>query len=117
MDKSLDGLRPAYRKCVMSNQSHSQLTSNFVEDDPTLSTSMFGILMLFRGIGSILSTPISTALQPIQSDPPFTPGQIGIKVAEGRYEKVIIYTGTCFAAAALTVGAGWAVDGRKRSRL
>lgn len=87
-----------------------------VEDDPTLTTSMFGILMLFRGIGNILSGPISTALQPIQSDPPFTSGRIGIKVAEGRYEKVIVYAGTCFAAAAVMVAVGWVVDGRTRGR-
>ena len=72
--------------------------------------------MLFRGLGSILSTPISTALQPIEADPVFTPGQIGIRVADGRYEKVIIYTGTCFVGAAVVVIMGWVMEVRQRVR-
>ncbi|THH11142.1 hypothetical protein EW145_g842 [Phellinidium pouzarii] len=44
----------------------SSLFTGFVrpvaKDSPTLSTTLFGVLMLKRGIGNILSTPISTAL-------------------------------------------------------
>ncbi|GJE99307.1 MFS general substrate transporter [Phanerochaete sordida] len=80
------------------------------KDDPTHTTSMLGVLMLFRGIGNILSTPISTALQGDQSG--LGDERIGVAGAyQGAYEKVIIYAGTCFAAAALVVAAGWAVNG------
>ncbi|EKM49544.1 uncharacterized protein PHACADRAFT_106372 [Phanerochaete carnosa HHB-10118-sp] len=81
------------------------------KDDPTHTTSMLGCLMLFRGIGSILSTPISTALQTnFQSG--FGDEPIGTGGAyKGSYEKVILYAGTCFAAAALIVTTGWIMSG------
>ncbi len=83
----------------------------FVEDDPSLSTSIFGIFMLSRGVGNILSTPVSTALQRVQfsqSTVSLT-GQAlnGYKVAGGQYERMIIYVGTCFAGAAVIVATGW----------
>lgn len=87
-----------------------------VEDDPTMSTTILGYLMLSRGIGNILSTPISTALQPARSpavtapSPPVYQHQIGLKLAGGQYENVIIYAGTCFVAAAVVIAAGWAVE-------
>lgn len=77
--------------------------------------------MLSRGIGNILSTPISTALQPARS--PLSPSpsppagyphvhEIGFKIDGGQYEKVIVYAGSCFVAAAAVIAAGWVVERR-----
>lgn len=86
------------------------------EDDPTMSTTIFGFLMLSRGIGNILSTPISTALQPSQSTSASmrvsSHHEIGFKLSGGQYEKVIVYAGTCFVAAAAVVAAGWILERR-----
>ena len=82
-----------------------------IEDDPTHTTSMLGFLLLFRGIGNILSTPISTALQ-TDSQLGVSDQPIGIGGAyKGSYEKVVVYAGTCFAAATVVVAAGWIMDG------
>ena len=67
-----------------------------------------------RGIGSILSTPISTALSPIRSDSMLSNGRTGFEVGGGRFSKVIVYVGTCFAGAASIAVLGWIVDVRKR---
>ncbi|PSR71729.1 hypothetical protein PHLCEN_2v12377 [Hermanssonia centrifuga] len=100
----------------------SSLWTGFVrpiaKDDPSLSTSIFGIFMLSRGVGNILSTPVSTALQRVQfsqSTVSLT-GQAlnGYKVAGGQYERMIIYVGTCFAGAAVIVATGWIAEGRHR---
>lgn len=39
---------------------------------------------------------------------------LGFDVAGGRFEKMIIYTGACFAGAALMVTMGWGVEVRRR---
>ncbi|EKM49545.1 uncharacterized protein PHACADRAFT_188642 [Phanerochaete carnosa HHB-10118-sp] len=85
------------------------------KDDPTLTTSMLGCMLLFRGVGNILSTPISTALQ--NNDSGIGSQPIGIGDAyKGSYEKVILYAGTCFAAAALVLATGWIMGGTFASR-
>ncbi|KAL1725229.1 major facilitator superfamily domain-containing protein [Schizophyllum commune] len=125
-------------------------------DDPNLATTLFGWLLLTRGVGNIVSTPISTALEtPVYcsgsatslasyaslTDAASIPGgasfminnftavaspstltactgktalDLGFDVAGGRFEKMIIYTGACFAGAALMVTAGWGVEARRR---
>ncbi|KAI0086445.1 MFS general substrate transporter [Irpex rosettiformis] len=104
---------------------YSSLWTGFVrpiaKDDPTMSTTIFGFLMLSRGICNILSTPISTAMQPSQS---YTVSlqapshhEIGLKLAGGQYKKVIIYAGTCFVAAAAVVAVGWIVERRHPSSI
>ncbi|KAL1750452.1 major facilitator superfamily domain-containing protein [Schizophyllum commune] len=126
-------------------------------DDPNLATTLFGWLLLTRGVGNIVSTPISTALEtPVycsgstnasiagstngsiagstnayiarstngsiaatsRSNAATCTGKtaldLGFDVAGGRFEKMIIYTGACFAGAALMVTAGWGVEARRR---
>ncbi|KAI4294546.1 hypothetical protein K525DRAFT_252211, partial [Schizophyllum commune Loenen D] len=120
-------------------------------DDPNLATTLFGWLLLTRGVGNIVSTPISTALEtPVycsgsstssaassifslsknasffyEHDAVASPStliactgktalDLGFDVAGGRFEKMIIYTGACFAGAALMVTAGWGVEARRR---
>lgn len=77
---------------------------------------MFSFLLLTRGIGNILSAPISTALQRVKlvvtnsvSDPPKT----GFAVASGQYNAMIVYAGTCFAGAAVVAMIGWSLDRRR----
>jgi hypothetical protein len=92
-------------------QNHSDYPTG---DDPQLSTTIIGYLMLSRGLGNILSTPISTALsRPSQIS--FAHANIGFQVGGGRFENVIVYSGVCFAGASLVAGIGWGVD-RARSR-
>ncbi|EPQ51107.1 MFS general substrate transporter [Gloeophyllum trabeum ATCC 11539] len=91
----------------------SSLWTGFVrpiaKDDPTLSTYIFGLLMLSRGLGNIVSTPISTSLsQGYPTDA--MNGQTGFGVAGGRFEKMIIYVGTCFVGAAVVALAGWGME-------
>ncbi|KAL1669918.1 major facilitator superfamily domain-containing protein [Schizophyllum commune] len=87
------------------------------KDDPNLATTLFGWLLLTRGVANVLSTPISTALE--------TPGTggtssskitLGFQVAGGRFEKMIVFTGACFVGAAVVVSMGWGMEVRKRLR-
>ncbi|THH16707.1 hypothetical protein EW146_g3971 [Bondarzewia mesenterica] len=77
------------------------------EDDPTLSTSLFGLLMLSRGLGNVLSTPISTALSAAVYEPSTGLEKTGFDVADGRYERMIVYVGTYFVGAAVMSLVGW----------
>ena len=85
------------------------------EDDSSLSTTLVGYMFLTRGIGNIVSTPISTALQQVHSIQSRSVHHTGFSVAGGRYQEMIIYTGTCFAGAALITVLGWSLDRRHRS--
>ncbi|KAL0069147.1 hypothetical protein AAF712_003833 [Marasmius tenuissimus] len=90
----------------------------FVRDDPKVVTLIFGYLGLSRGIGNILSTPISSALSThsnISTEIP-PPGPTGFSVDDGRYEKMILYAGSCFAGAALFGVIGWVSDRKVRSQ-
>ena len=75
-------------------------------DDPQLFTAMTGYLMLSRGIGNVLSTPISTAISTLSTGLT-SDVKLGFNVGGGRFENVIIYAGTCFAGAVLISGMGW----------
>lgn len=76
--------------------------------------------MLCRGLGNILSTPIATALShsdttttlstPTFTNTTTTHERLGFDVGGGKYEKVIIYVGTCFAAAAIISLIGWSME-------
>lgn len=75
------------------------------EDDMSLSVSLFGFLLFTRGLGNVLSSPISTAL--LNSTHFIGHKKTGFNVDNGRYEKIIIYVGTCFAGAAVVTLVGW----------
>lgn len=80
-------------------------------EDPSLIMSMYGILFCTRGLGNILSTPISTALAPVQLLPITDSGtRQGIGIDGGRFAHLIGYIGACFAAATLTCIVGWYWD-------
>jgi MFS transporter, MCT family, solute carrier family 16 (monocarboxylic acid transporters), member 10 len=74
-----------------------------------MSTMLFSLLLLSRGIGSVLSTPISTALSHSGAND-YRAMKLGFDVDGGRYEKMIVYVGTCFAGAAVISAVGWGVD-------
>ncbi|KAJ6583964.1 major facilitator superfamily domain-containing protein [Mycena vulgaris] len=86
------------------------------KDDPASSASLYGYLLLSRGIGSIVSTPISAKLYTQPHN--MTGGSVntGFEVGDGRFEKMIIYVGTCFAGAAGVAALGWMMDARKIHR-
>ncbi|KAJ1304561.1 hypothetical protein OPQ81_005702 [Rhizoctonia solani] len=93
----------------------SSLWTGFVrpiaKDDTTATTSMLGMLMLSRGLGNVLSTPISSAL---------ITGSMGDYVRSGlqsgsRWANLIIYIGTVFAGATSVGLFGWLRDRSARS--
>ncbi|KAK7022118.1 major facilitator superfamily domain-containing protein [Favolaschia claudopus] len=91
----------------------------FAHDDPAMSTTLYGYILLSRGIGSIVSTPISSKLYASASNISRTHETMGFDVGEGRFENMILYCGTIFAGAAGFAAMGLALDartGRHRSR-
>ncbi len=112
---------------VSSNQSPVRPSSPFVtcsalnnrtEDDSSLATTLFSFFLLSRGLGNILSTPISTALQHAHrqsaTDAAHTAHKSGFTVADGRYHDMIVYTGSCFAGAAVIAVVGWSLERRNQ---
>ncbi|KAI0775424.1 MFS general substrate transporter [Irpex lacteus] len=100
----------------------SSLWSGFVnpvaKEDPSLSTTLFSFMLATRGIGNILTTPISTALQGhgrVSDD--MTQARTGFSVAGGQFKAMIAYAGACFAAATVVTVVGWAFDRRSRTRI
>jgi MFS transporter, MCT family, solute carrier family 16 (monocarboxylic acid transporters), member 10 len=90
---------------------------HYAEDDPALMTSIFGYFLLSRGLGNILSTPISTALDSRNSQGDTAAhNHTGFQVGNGRFEKMIVYVGTCFACAAAMAVLGWVVDVQVKRR-
>jgi len=76
------------------------------EDDPTLSTNLLGLLLLTRGFGNVLSTPISSALFQARRTMISHHANLGFFVGGGKYEGMILYAGTCFAGTATIALAG-----------
>ncbi|KAJ3549518.1 hypothetical protein NM688_g5169 [Phlebia brevispora] len=94
------------------------LSSAATESDPAISTSIFGVLMFSRGVGNILSTPVSTALQGAHGSL-LAAGlsrrslqETGYTAAEGQYENMILYVGSCFAGATIITVVGWIYEVR-----
>ncbi|KAJ7153057.1 major facilitator superfamily domain-containing protein [Mycena crocata] len=85
----------------------------FAKDDPVLSTTLYGYLLLSRGIGNIVSTPISANLYAQPRNATGVVESTGFQVGDGRFQQMIIYVGTCFAGAAGVSALGWALEVRK----
>ncbi|KAL1742539.1 major facilitator superfamily domain-containing protein [Schizophyllum fasciatum] len=77
----------------------------YAKEEPGLATTLFGYICLGRGIGNVLSTPIATAL--IGNSAHTSMNSSGFSVGGGRFESMIIYSGTCFAGAAGLAFLGW----------
>ncbi|KAK0187747.1 MFS general substrate transporter [Armillaria mellea] len=91
----------------------SSLWTGFVspiaKDDLNLATYLFGYLMFSRGVGNILCTPISSVLETV-SGSTVSSASTGFQVADGRFENMILYVGSCFAGAAGVALLGWGLD-------
>ncbi|CAE6452397.1 unnamed protein product [Rhizoctonia solani] len=95
----------------------SSLWTGFVrpiaKDDTTAATSMLGMLMLSRGIGNVLSTPISSALIVGSMD-----GYVRSGLQSGsRWANLIIYIGIVLAGATSVGLFGWLRDRNTRPTL
>ncbi|CAE6482851.1 unnamed protein product [Rhizoctonia solani] len=95
----------------------SSLWTGFVrpiaKDDTTAATSMLGMLMLSRGLGNVLSTPISSVLI---SGTMRDYARSGLQ-SGSRWANLIIYVGTVFAGATSVGLFGWLRDRSVRSAL
>lgn len=90
----------------------SSLWTGFISpiaDDSNLATYLFGYLMLSRGVGNILCMPISS-ISETMSGPAVGSASTGFPVADGRFENMILYVGSCFAGAAVVALLGWGLD-------
>ncbi|KAE9399890.1 MFS general substrate transporter [Gymnopus androsaceus JB14] len=100
------------------SSSWTGFTKPLTANDPNISVTVFGVLLFSRGIGNIFSTPISTALSSLGPSNSTTSSNsfdhLGFHVGGGKFEKVIVYVGTCFAGAALIALVGWVADVTKR---
>lgn len=99
-----------------------------VEDDLVMSTTLYGYLLLSRGIGNIVPTPISARLYTqhhlyLQGNVTTGHGNMNATMArtgfdvgdkDGRFATMIVYVGTCFAGAAGVAALGWMLDRRSR---
>jgi len=81
----------------------------FSEDDIALSTTLYGYVLFSRGLGNVLSTPIASALLSSASISSYGDelAQTGFDVGGGRFKKMIIYVGSCFAGAAMIASLEW----------
>jgi hypothetical protein len=80
-------------------------------NDHAVSISLYGFLMLSQGLGNVLCTPIATSLADISTDSPVPTGtKSGFGIDDGRFFKLILYIGMCYAGAALTVSIGWIIE-------
>ena len=72
-----------------------------------LSMSLYGVLMFTRGLGSVLSTPVSTALAPVQLLSSTDSGsKQGFVLGDGRFSCLIGYIVACRAPATLILSSG-----------
>ncbi|KAJ3863778.1 major facilitator superfamily domain-containing protein [Lentinula novae-zelandiae] len=95
-------------------------------NDPNLFTTLYGILLFSRGLGNIFSTPISSALTNLDSNSTISSTtsihafnrseHLGFNIGGEKFGKMIVYVGTCFAAAALIALVGWGMDVARRRR-
>ncbi|VDB91903.1 unnamed protein product [Peniophora sp. CBMAI 1063] len=77
-----------------------------VKEDRNLYMTLMGILMCTRGLGNVLSTPLATALSSGSGINATAAVHTGFAVAGGKYKDMIVYVGTCFAAAAVIAAVG-----------
>ena len=81
--------------------------------------TLMGILMCTRGLGIVLSTPLATALSSGSGINATAVVHTGFAVAGEKYKDMIIYVGSCFAAAAVVavVGLGREMVVQKKAAL
>ncbi|GJE97529.1 MFS general substrate transporter [Phanerochaete sordida] len=88
-------------------------------DDPALATTVFSLMLFSRGIGNIVSTQLSASLQHVRIDllRHGRPPKIGFSVGSGQYTALIVFTGSCFAAATVVAACAWYFRRRSSQRV
>lgn len=69
----------------------ASLTCRRPEDDPQLATTLFGLVSFTRGVGSLLTAPVSSFLlnHPIDGASKAT----GFGIDHGKYASLVVFTG------------------------
>ena len=81
--------------------------------------TLYGVLMFSRGLGNVLSTPISNALLTqsavkLSARALLVARTTGFEVAGGRFNHIIIFTGVCLAGTAALSLAAWSRELTRR---
>jgi MFS family permease len=93
------------------------LTRELTVGDPRAATSLFGLLMLSRGLGNVLSTPLSNRIAEASVGvwaARSGKSSTGFAIDGGRYGGMIVYVSTCFAGAAVLAVVWWGMERRRR---
>ncbi|KAJ7728831.1 MFS general substrate transporter [Mycena maculata] len=87
-------------------------------DDLVMSTTLYGYLLLSRGIGNVVSTPISVKLYSQARNATDTVDSVGFisklhhfDLGDRRFAKIILYVGTMFACVASVAALGGCLKG------
>ncbi|GAA6022973.1 hypothetical protein JCM10207_007735 [Rhodosporidiobolus poonsookiae] len=85
---------------------YSAIIKSCVANDPSLTSHLFSLLSLTRGLGSLLSAPVSSALlaQPFPASSS-TGARLGYGVDGGKWGALVLFVGGCCAVAAAAEGA------------
>ncbi|KAM0756234.1 MFS general substrate transporter [Meredithblackwellia eburnea MCA 4105] len=77
---------------------YARIIKDTAKDDPQLATTLFGLVSFTRGLGSLLTAPISSYLlrHPLQGASSHT----GFGVAHGQYGSLVVFAGLALAIAA-----------------
>ncbi|GAA5892475.1 hypothetical protein JCM6882_005625 [Rhodosporidiobolus microsporus] len=90
---------------------YSAIIKSCVENDPSLSSHLFSLISLTRGLGSLLSAPVSSAL--LAHPFPSSSSNTAFGVDKGRWGPLVVFVGGCLMVAAgceaglRWVGRGW----------
>lgn len=82
---------------------YSSVIRDAAKDDPRLASTLFGLISLTRGVGSLLTAPLATFL--ISHPMNGASGKTGFGVGSGDYGGMIVFVGVALAVAAGLEGA------------
>ncbi|KAH7907855.1 MFS general substrate transporter [Hygrophoropsis aurantiaca] len=98
----------------------ASLIKPMAAEDPEVATTLFGYLFLSRGLGNILSTPISTALiigsASLDESTSSAHARVGYAVANGKFRRMIIGAGIFLAGGVIAIGSGMIRERMKSQR-
>lgn len=82
--------------------------------------TLYGVLMFSRGLGNVLSTPISNALLTrtavkLSARAILVARTTGFEVANGRFNHIIVFTGACLVGTAALSLAAWSREVMRRA--
>ncbi|GAA5853573.1 hypothetical protein JCM8547_002510 [Rhodosporidiobolus lusitaniae] len=82
---------------------YSAIIKSCVANDPSLTSHLFSLISLTRGLGSLLSAPVSSAF--LAHRLPSSSAKLAYGVDEGRWGGLVLFVGACLALAAGCEGA------------